>query len=272
MNLKPLQRFTKRALRQLVGKLGYRLRSRSGSWGIDPFDDIDKMASCAGFKVVFDVGANKGQTAERYLREFPAACIYSFEPGQEAFGFLSKVAARDPSQRVIATQAAMAAQPGQLSLRCFADTAKNTTNFLLTDKFHKADAQTVECDAFSVDDFCARNKIPRIDFLKIDVEGAEMSVLTGAANLLEHGKIGMIYFEHQAIAPTSGEPSLSLTYLATCHEFLRSYSYRFVTMYTDGVHENEPSGTYNSLFVHSAIWGSRQPVEAGGALARSEHG
>lgn len=258
MNLKSLQNFTKRALRQSIGKLGYRLRSRSGSWGIDPFDDIDKMASCGSFKVVFDVGANKGQTSEKYLREFPFARIYSFEPGQEAFGFLSRVAARDPSKRIVATQAAMAAQPGKLRLRCFADTAKNTTNFLLTDKFHKADAQTVECDAFSVDDFCERNKIARIDLLKIDVEGAEMAVLTGASNLLGSGGIGMVYFEHQSIAPTADDNSHSLTYLATCHEFLRSHGYRFVTMYTDGVHENEPSGTYNSLFVHSTIWGSQR--------------
>ena len=259
MNRKHFQPTLKLAFRQVIGRLGYRLRARAGSWGIDLFDDIDKMASCAGFRVVFDVGANRGQTAKKYLREFPSARIYSFEPGQEAFQSLSSVAAGDKSNRVVTTQAAVTARSGRLQLRCFADCAKNTTNFRLADKFHQEDIQTVECDAVSVDEFCGANTITRIDLLKIDVEGAEMEVLRGAANLLQSGSIGMVLFEHQAISPVAGEDNDSLTYLSRCNEYLRGKGYRFVTMYTDGVHENEPSGTYNSLFVHSSLWGPAAP-------------
>jgi FkbM family methyltransferase len=52
---------------------------------------------------------------------------------------------------------------------------------------------TVPC--VTLDDYCAKNKITTIDFLKIDVEGADTMVLRGAKNLLHNKQIKMIAFE-----------------------------------------------------------------------------
>src|SRR6185503_14354274 len=47
----------------------------------------------------------------------------------------------------------------------------------------------------TIDAFCDREEIYHIHFLKLDVEGHELSVLNGAKRMLDSGKISIIQFE-----------------------------------------------------------------------------
>ena len=47
----------------------------------------------------------------------------------------------------------------------------------------------------TLDNFAKREKIERIDFLKIDIEGNELAVLQGSKNLLTKNRILFIQFE-----------------------------------------------------------------------------
>jgi hypothetical protein len=47
----------------------------------------------------------------------------------------------------------------------------------------------------TLDTYVFENKIPYIDILKIDVQGAENKVLTGAAKCFFERKIGLVYTE-----------------------------------------------------------------------------
>jgi hypothetical protein len=40
----------------------------------------------------------------------------------------------------------------------------------------------------SIDDFVKRNRIPKVDFIKMDIEGAELSALRGAVETLKTSK------------------------------------------------------------------------------------
>ena len=52
-----------------------------------------------------------------------------------------------------------------------------------------------EIETISLDDFCKYHQVEHIDLLKIDVEGAELSVLKGIENMLSHKKVGACLFE-----------------------------------------------------------------------------
>jgi FkbM family methyltransferase len=65
----------------------------------------------------------------------------------------------------------------------------------------------------------------RIDVLKIDVEGADTLVLFGCKGLLEHRKVGIIYFEQNA----ARMKQIGLTY-GEAHQFLRNVGYDYASI------------------------------------------
>ena len=48
----------------------------------------------------------------------------------------------------------------------------------------------------TLDTFCEKEKISKIDILKIDVEGFENNVFKGAKNLIDNNKINCIQMEY----------------------------------------------------------------------------
>ena len=58
--------------------------------GVDIYYDINRYLPNFEALIVFDVGANNGQTAIEYVHHFPKASIYSFEPTQKAFSVLAE--------------------------------------------------------------------------------------------------------------------------------------------------------------------------------------
>jgi hypothetical protein len=53
----------------------------------------------------------------------------------------------------------------------------------------------VEIPVTTLDQFCAKNGVERIDILKMDIQGAELPALRGASRLLREGRIGLIFTE-----------------------------------------------------------------------------
>lgn len=76
------------------------------------------------------------------------------------------------------------------------DSGKNT---LLKDAdFHDRDLEPefLIAEVYEGEEYCKNTNIENIDFLKIDVEGAENYVLEGFKNFLQQGKIKVIQFEY----------------------------------------------------------------------------
>jgi FkbM family methyltransferase len=69
---------------------------------------------------------------------------------------------------------------------------------------HAIDTDSYDVQVLTIDGLLARYKLPRVTLLKIDTEGNELRVLSGAAHALGAGKIDIIQFEFNEMNVTSG--------------------------------------------------------------------
>ena len=138
-------------------------------------------------KVIFDVGANIGQSALKYKSAFPAAQVHCFEPVTQTFVELRRTM-RGYSQ-VYFHQLALGSADAQARVYL---TGQSVTNSLVKP------AQSVGEEVVplrTIDSFTAAQAIPRIDLLKIDTEGFDQEVLSGAARMFSAGAIGFVLVE-----------------------------------------------------------------------------
>jgi len=63
------------------------------------------------------------------------------------------------------------------------------------DGIHNGSTRSERVTVGTIDDYCNRNGINHIDFLKIDVEGYEYKVLHGAEQMIGGNRIDVIQFE-----------------------------------------------------------------------------
>lgn len=153
-------------------------------------------------ETAFDVGAKKGDYAIEIAEYYSEAVVYAFEPAPANYAVLEERA----HPRIVPVNAAVLRSPGTCELNLY-DHAGSHSIFPTEEEWDEVRLmETVTVDAVSIDAFCEELEIPRIDFLKVDVEGAELEVLEGAIGLLENGCIGAAmvelmfypYFEGQA--------------------------------------------------------------------------
>ena len=115
-------------------------------------------------KTMLDCGANRGEFAF-WLSENTKASIHSFEPDPNLYFKLK------PLPRVCFHQLAIDGEDGVMDLALGKDHCSSSI-------YREGGSQEViQVKKTSLDTFCVKNGITRIDFIKIDIEGAELSLL-----------------------------------------------------------------------------------------------
>jgi FkbM family methyltransferase len=223
----------------------YRIVNAECRWGVDLFDDLARLAVPRGFRITIDVGANEGAFSKLLLVHCPSAIVHAFEPVPATFNRLKQNLSANP--RVRLHPLAASNRTGSAVIRTFANSEKNTLVAELKDSLCVDPTGEEKIKTVRLDEFLAETKLERIDFLKIDVEGFEMKVLEGCGRYLDPSTIPYIFFEFHRIGAPRSHVS-GHTQLCEVNSFLDSQGYRFVTIYTQGVHKNEPIGTYNALY------------------------
>jgi FkbM family methyltransferase len=130
---------------------------------------------------VFDVGAHIGYYTllmSKLVGE--NGRVHSFEPTTAGYDRLTKHLAINKCINTTAYHAAISNYDGQCKIYCADNSNLGLSSLGALDHFVKV--EVVDC--FSLDTFIEKNEIKIIDFIKIDVEGAEMFVINGATSLL----------------------------------------------------------------------------------------
>ncbi len=158
--------------------------------GYNAFNDMKKRLAEESFDVVFDVGANDGRSAVKFIKEFPNANIYCFEPVKSTFQELETNMAS--TKQVKSFNFALGSSEGTASVE--KDPTNNSRcNRLKVDSDTANDDETVTVK--TLDNFCKNHAVSKIDFLKIDTEGFDLEVLKGSENYLREQKISFLQVE-----------------------------------------------------------------------------
>jgi FkbM family methyltransferase len=223
----------------------YRIINAQYRWGVDLFDDLAKLAPADTFRVVVDVGANRGDFSKLFLRHFHRSVIHALEPVESTFIQLERELSSE--SRVRLHRIAASDETGSAFIQTFANSEKNTLVKELMDSLVVEPRGEEKIRTIRLDRFFDEIKLDRIDLLKVDVEGLELKVLQGCGRYLTPSVIRYIFFEFHRIGQLSSLVA-GHTRLCEVDSLLDSQGYRFVTIYTQGVHGNEPIGTYNALY------------------------
>jgi FkbM family methyltransferase len=141
--------------------------------------------------VVFDVGANVGNWTRELKVYSPDSEVYSFEPIPQTFDKLCQNL--KGVQKVNPIPIALSDRVGTLEFNFYPSSSYLSSIYKTTLDSH---FQTLSVNTITGDAFCDDQHIEKIDFLKIDVEGAENKVLEGFSRRLREKKIKVIQFEY----------------------------------------------------------------------------
>lgn len=158
--------------------------------GIDPFDDIRAHLSGLTIRTVFDVGANLGQSATRYLLEFPRSSVYCFEPAADTFAALRDNMARFGAKTF---RLALSATTGRGRLAH--DTHPLMYRLLRDGNAGVPGLESEEVEVETVDHFCLSSAVNHISLLKIDTEGSDLDVLRGSTRMLSAKRVDLVQVE-----------------------------------------------------------------------------
>jgi FkbM family methyltransferase len=136
---------------------------------------------------ILDVGANIGLYSIRFAKRFPAARVYAFEPMPPSHAFLQRnVAANAVGDRVSCFNYGLSEKSGTVDF--FISPAAGT-NASLLNVAGAQDALRVVGLTLTMDQWAVNQKVAP-DFIKCDVEGAELLVFRGGrATLAQHRPI-----------------------------------------------------------------------------------
>jgi FkbM family methyltransferase len=142
-------------------------------------------------RTVLDVGANDGTWSLMAAELFPDAMIYALEIVPDTAAALRAQVAQH--ERIKCFDFGLAAHTGKLPVRYYQPASRHATFINFPRDWT---GEWIDCPVMRGDEFLAHEAIRDVDFLKLDVEGAEHLVLQGLeANLRRQG-VRFVQFEY----------------------------------------------------------------------------
>lgn len=196
--------------------------------------------------VIFDVGANIGQTVAAIKQELPRSTVHSFEPSPSTFRKLSVNTAQ--FEGVVLNNAGLGSEVGVMTLN---QNSKSTMSSLLD--FGPA-SWGARSNQFSVnidtlDHYVEEKKIAKIDYLKIDTQGFDLEVLKGGKSLLKSGRIRLVLTEIIFSKMYIGLPKITEVF-----DLMASCNFSLVSFYAQYYRDNRVGWT-------DALFASDVPIE-----------
>ena len=236
----------KTKIKSVLKKLGYDVEARR-RFRIEFFDQKHLLPEP---KIIFDVGAHRGETVARYRQIYKDVKIYSFEPFEGAFEELMNRNRED--RKFIPLKMALSDKKGETDFFVNDESATNSL-FPPVDISLRADhdndkyyvgTRKISVQTDTIDSFCKNNSIDYVDILKMDIQGGELKALEGARKMLDSAKFGLIYLEVEFVRLYEGQP----LFHNIC-EYLNGFGYQLYKIYYLASAKNGQLIAADTLFV-----------------------
>lgn len=181
--------------------------------------ELSKYLSKNDKSIIFDIGACDGSDSIIYGKLFPKSNVYCFEPLPSNFELINKNISESGLVNITPVQLCLSNKIGSTEFFVSSGNPSNApkdANFgnksssilppgetLNTHPWLKFE-QRIKVETITIDFFCSENNISEVDFIHMDVQGAELMVLQGAENILK--KIKCIWLEVECVALYKNQP------------------------------------------------------------------
>ncbi len=155
--------------------------------GQNPFHDIvNHERSKISDGVILDVGANLGQSSERFQFFFPNNRIIAFEPDSNCVNIIE--AKFQSSELVKVESYAIGSEEGDTTFFKYGSSELNS----IYKYGGNENAEVVKVPQITLDTYCLINDINDVFILKTDTQGNDYHVLLGAKNILKFTKYVLV--------------------------------------------------------------------------------
>ncbi len=215
-------------IRSVVRKMGYQISRLEP--GVDANNATTEQQRLLGndVSIIFEVGAADGRDCLDYAQRYPNAKVHAFEPMPGNFAKLAQKS--HENTRITAHQMALSDEVGTTDF--FVAEWDDASSLLKSentgstfDAYHKT-KQRISVSVNTIDNICQQHSIDLIDLLKIDAQGAELKIITGAHNILSRSAVRVIYCEIQFIRLYQNAARFDEIW-----SLLSSYGYRLHNIY-----------------------------------------
>lgn len=228
-----IKKYIRRSVKSLIQNKGYHLLRRF-YYDFDGDESIKKILAMTNISlndvVVFDVGANVGQSVNRFRKYLPNSTIYSFEPNPSTFSLLKTKETLD--KKLHCFNFGLGALEGKTTFFVNPDSGSNSfyklnlesaafrlgitpealKNQNITTLKESINYNTeITCEIKTIDSICKELNVQKIEILKIDTQGFEEEVIKGASEILHN----VLIVEAEVMFAGTYETSSSISGLET---------------------------------------------------------
>ncbi|MCF8464019.1 MAG: FkbM family methyltransferase [Flavobacteriales bacterium] len=233
---------------RFIRSLGYDLVNTKSQFWYDkfPYDDVKMLLDRLSIHnpIMFDVGANHGQTIDILTNYFPTGIIHAFEPGRTAFKTISNKFSSN--NNIILNHVAASSVNGTASFFDYTKSDLSSLNKLIDSNADSMMSQQYEVETIKLDSYCQNQDIKKIHLFKTDTQGHEMDVFEGFDRTLRSNQIFLAFVEINFQQQYENEESY-LSILEKMHQYgfdlFRLYHARYDAngkiMWADGLFVNE---------------------------------
>lgn len=227
------------------------LRKNQNLVSIDePFDVMANLLKDKQVKGILDAGASDGRESRKFLRKFPDAQVYAFEPNPLYAPALKQYERQD--SRFHPFYLALSDTESQTDL--YITESPGCTSLFTPGKSLKkrepkgAVVKTIEkVKTVTIDQWTKNNGDPSIEVMKFDIQGGELKALDGATHVLRNSTL-LVLIEVWFNPAYEGGPLFS-----DIDSYFRKLEYRLLDIFKPKYDGNQQLMWANAIFLSKKL-------------------